>query len=82
MPRSWWALCALLFVVGCNVSVTKPPGGDIDGDGRVGFSDLDAPRSEVAYAPVDTRSPEQRLDDHMDRQKGGREYERDRRNED
>ena len=69
----------LSFLVGCNVTVTKPTGGDYNGDGRVGFSDLHASRPDAAQVPGGTRSPEDRFDDHMDRQKGGSEYERERR---
>ena len=71
-------LC-LISLAGCSVKVAEHEGPDYNGDGRVGFRDLEAPRSEAAYVPSDTRTAEQRLDDHMDRQKGGDAYERDRR---
>ena len=74
---------AALAAAGCSsLSVMKHDAPDYNGDGRAGFSDLHASRSDAAYAPADTRTPEQQLGDHMDRQKGGRAYERDRRDED
>jgi hypothetical protein len=64
---------------GCTFSDKNSDGGDYNGDGRVGFSDLQTSRSDASYVPTDTRTSEQRLEDHMDRQKGGDEYERERR---
>jgi hypothetical protein len=80
------ALTAVIVVVliaaasaGCSFTVTKHDVPDYNGDGRIGFNDLESDRSDVAYEVAsDTRTPEQRLEDHMSRQKGGSEYERER----